>query len=202
MTDTLLPPSSTSLESALVQTAAAISELPTYRLWDPNTCPVVALPALAWALSVEQWDDAWPEAVKRDVCAAALPIHARKGTLWALRSALDAAGYVGAHIEEWFEYGGAPYTGKIHIHVYSEGIDDTTWATLWRIVEQNKNERSQFDVRLYLTVKSEVPRLAIAGQAAEEVTIWPWNTLDLSGSSVLSLALGAQSVETVTLYPQ
>lgn len=95
MTDrSLLPPSATALERAITEAAAPLGALPVPRLWDPWACPASALPALAWALSVDEWDDAWPEEVKRQVCAAALPMHARKGTVGSVRQVLRSVGLI------------------------------------------------------------------------------------------------------------
>jgi hypothetical protein len=50
-------------------------------LWDPWTCPIEILPYLAWSLSVDLWDDKWPEPKKRAVVAASFKNHRLKGTL-------------------------------------------------------------------------------------------------------------------------
>ncbi|STH81317.1 tail protein I (GpI) [Escherichia coli] len=67
MNDRLLPVGSSPLE---VAAAAAFSEIqrvpvPLRTLWNWRTCPVKLLPYLAWALSVDRWDEKWPEATKR-----------------------------------------------------------------------------------------------------------------------------------------
>jgi phage tail P2-like protein len=61
-------------------------------LWDPDTCPASLLPWLAWTLSVDTWDPTWTEAQRREVVRQSIPIHRRKGTVWAIRRALIAAG--------------------------------------------------------------------------------------------------------------
>ena len=95
MTDrSLLTPSATPLARAVTEAAAPLGALPVPRLWDPWACPAVALPALAWALSVDEWDDAWPEEVKRQVCADSLPVHARKGTVGSVRQVLRSVGLI------------------------------------------------------------------------------------------------------------
>ena len=75
MTNRLLPVGSSVLEVA----AAAVLELerapvPLRDLWNPKTA-VHLLPYLAWAFSVDRWDEAWPEDVKRGVVSAAFYIH-------------------------------------------------------------------------------------------------------------------------------
>lgn len=90
----LLPPSATPLARAITEAAAPLGALPVHRLWDPWACPPAALPALAWALSVDEWDDAWPEEVQRKVCADSLPVHARKGTVDSVRQVLRSVGLI------------------------------------------------------------------------------------------------------------
>lgn len=100
---TLLPPASTALERDLEQTTARATEVPTpfEALWDADTCPAHLLGWLAWALSVDEWDPAWPESVKRESIRIAPKLHQRKGTVWAIENALKATG-VTAHVTEWW----------------------------------------------------------------------------------------------------
>lgn len=71
-------------------------------LTDPATCPLDLLPWLAWAMSVDVWDPAWPEATKRAVIAAAPQAHRLKGTRKAVRLVLEALG-LNPTITEWWE---------------------------------------------------------------------------------------------------
>lgn len=98
---TLLPANATALERALALTVGRLSDLkPVDTLWNPALCPAPALPWLAWALSVDEWDSDWTEAQQREVIAASIDIHRHKGTLWSIRRALEAAGYGDAEIVE------------------------------------------------------------------------------------------------------
>lgn len=91
----LLPASASTLERRLAETLADAQALTVpANLWDPWSCPAVALPALAWALRVDEWDDAWPEPVRRQVCADAIEIHRRRGTRASIQRALRAVGLV------------------------------------------------------------------------------------------------------------
>ncbi|HJW26435.1 MAG TPA: phage tail protein I [Rhodocyclaceae bacterium] len=98
---TLLPPSSTPLERALSRAMGRFnppSVIPT--LWNPDTCPISVLPYLAWALSVDEWDEAWSIEKKREVVKEARGIHQKKGTLSAIRRALASVGQPDAEIIE------------------------------------------------------------------------------------------------------
>lgn len=64
-------------------------------LWNPWTCAPDQLPLLAWAWSVDIWNEAWPLARKRKVVAEARVFHERKTTVAGFRMAL---GYVEAEL--------------------------------------------------------------------------------------------------------
>ncbi len=102
MTASLLPPNSTDLERALDLTGARISavDAPIDLMWNPETCPTAFLPWLAWSLSVDEWDNAWPEGTKRAVIAASVWVHRHKGTVGAVKRALAKAGYGDATVVE------------------------------------------------------------------------------------------------------
>lgn len=111
----LLPPSTTPLERALsaVLAAAVNLDVPIRHLWNPETCPVALLPWLAWTVAVDQWDDNWPESVKRATIAGQAARHRKRGTPWAIKNALESRGYPECEIiehrqflNEWIEAGG------------------------------------------------------------------------------------------------
>lgn len=90
----LLPPNRTSLETALVDASALDADPgPIATLWSADLCPAPLLPWLAWALSVDEWDDHWPEPVQRDMVRTSILLHRRKGTVWSVKTALATIGY-------------------------------------------------------------------------------------------------------------
>ena len=109
----LLPPNSTpverTIEAATVRVGAV--PVPVDLMWRPESCPAAFLPWLAWSLSVDEWDDGWTEETKRQVIAASIAIHRRKGTIWAMRRALVAAGMGDAELIE--NYGIKTYNGTV-----------------------------------------------------------------------------------------
>jgi phage tail P2-like protein len=117
MSSHLLPPSATAAERALAEAVARVAAVPVPvgEMWSPADCPSASLPWLAWALSVDEWDSGWSDAVQREAIAASVDLHRKKGTLWAVRRALTAAGYADARVVEglpWLRHDGeALYDG-------------------------------------------------------------------------------------------
>lgn len=99
----LLPTASTPLEIALAGATAKLEPIPTplSHVWDVEHCPDEILPFLAYAWSVDEWNDAWTDAVKRSVIRESLWVHERKGTLGAVKRALSAMSYDTEVIEWW-----------------------------------------------------------------------------------------------------
>lgn len=116
----LLPPNATALERALAQ-AASMPHTPEVLAWlgDSQRCPVELLPWLAWAVSVDEWQDDWTEARKRAAVRAAVELHRKKGTPWAVLRALAVHGFEDCEIIEyasflqaWQESGGRYLDGS------------------------------------------------------------------------------------------
>lgn len=154
-----LPSPDKSLQRALALTeahrhAAINPQLTT--LWDPYACPLDLLPFLAWSLSVDYWDDGWPESVKRDVVAATPDVHRKKGTVDAVRSALAPFGFT-VSITEWWHTnpvgrrGTFSVTGFVTAAVYGdqENLLDARMQALARsFIRSSKPKSRVFDFQL------------------------------------------------------
>jgi phage tail-like protein len=91
----LLPANATPWETAVSLTSAERHPWPVdlvRAVWDPETCPEHLLGHLAWAMSVDIWDDTWGVDHKRAVISRSLDLHRRKGTLSAIRDHIDLVG--------------------------------------------------------------------------------------------------------------
>lgn len=82
------------LEQRAAEACAVISDLsvPLRDLWNPWKCPVKFLPYLAWAFSVDSWDENWSEEEKRIATSEAFWLHQRKGTIAAVRFVVEKWG--------------------------------------------------------------------------------------------------------------
>lgn len=116
--NSLLPPSATPMERALAGVTERLEQLPVpYRqLWNPDTCPVNLLPYLAWSMSVDEWDNDWPEHIKRQTVKDSLYQHRIKGSRLAVENAIASFGTT-ADILEWWEKSpeGIPHTFSVAI---------------------------------------------------------------------------------------
>lgn len=90
----LLPPNATALEDALSGAGGRLTALPSNidRVWDWETCPSNLLPWLAWAMSVDLWDENWPDETKRSIIRESFYLHQKKGTLYGITRYISYAG--------------------------------------------------------------------------------------------------------------
>jgi phage tail P2-like protein len=102
--DSLLPLNRSPLEIAIEQ-ALTSEQINTHnhiqmmqRIGSPLLAPVDLLPWLAWTVSVDYWQSELTEAVKREVIAQSKTLHAHKGSVLAVKKAIESAGY-GANSE-------------------------------------------------------------------------------------------------------
>ena len=121
----LLPPNSSPFEHRLADVVARATDLDLgIRLvWDAQKAPMDFLPFLAWAESVDLWDDKWSEEDKRNVTDTSVDIHRHKGTPYAIRQALRAAGYGEVEIFEGLDakyYDGSVTYGGTHFYSFYE----------------------------------------------------------------------------------
>jgi len=103
--DTLLPHASAlelGLEEEAAQKYCRLNADIIRDIHDPWKCPIEILPWLAYALSVDVWNDNWPEQTKRAMCANSLELHRHKGTHGGVEDALAVLG-VRATIVYWHQ---------------------------------------------------------------------------------------------------
>jgi len=150
----LLPFNALPAERAMSLSTARVGEVPVVigDLYNPATCPSALLPWLAWAESVDEWDSNWTEAQKRAVIAASRAVHEKKGTIGALRLAIEALGS-DITVEEWFEQvpPGDPYTFRVMLIIDQEVTNAAAIERIERVVLSAKNLRSHAEILPILT---------------------------------------------------
>lgn len=161
MANHLLPPNATPQERAVSETLSRTDTIsvPIRALWRPYDCPERLLPWLAWALSVDEWDEQWSEAQKRNAIDASVYLHRHKGTPAAVQRAVDLI-FEEAEVQEWFHYGGQPF----HFRVVSEGAftSERDYQRLIRLIESAKNARSWLEAIVIRSRITQVITLATA----------------------------------------
>lgn len=167
----LLPPNATPQELALEGAASRISNVPVLvrDIWNADTIPAGLLPWLAWAYSVDEWSADWTPAQRREAIKRSVSVHRYKGTIGAVREALDALGYI-VVIQEWFNKlpEGEAYTFNVQLTTDQVGIDQPALAKIFQVINSTKNLRSHLEeIEPIVVTRSEVFLGGVNGTGSE-----------------------------------
>ena len=173
----LLPLGSTPLEKRAAEILKSAVENPVIiaDLINPERCPPPLLAYLAWAFSVDKWDENWTDEVKRIAIKQAFFVHKHKGTIAAVKRVVEPIGYL-VELKEWFamQPQGKAGTFSITVEVSETGLNEQTYNELVRLVNDVK------------PVSRHLKKLAIA----------------VSPTGTMNVFLGLQTGEIITVYAQ
>ncbi|HDZ0830693.1 TPA: phage tail protein I [Klebsiella pneumoniae] len=174
MSSSLLPPGSSALERRLAQACSGISDLnvPLRDLWNPWRCPVKFLPYLAWAFSVDRWEEAWSETAKRQAVSDAFWIHQRKGTVATVRRVIEDMGY-SMTIKEWWEVADPAGTFRLEVDLNDIGITESMIKELERIIECTKPaSRHVSELNVSASLKGDIST-GVSLYCGEIISVYP-----------------------------
>ncbi|HBY5092829.1 phage tail protein I [Klebsiella oxytoca] len=176
MSNSLMATGSSVLEQRAAAACSVISDLsvPLRDLWNPWRCPVKFLPYLAWAFSVDRWEETWSETVKRQAVSDAFWIHQRKGTVAAVRRVIETLGY-SITLQEWWTVADPAGTFRLTVDLNDIGITEPMIKELERIIGDAKPVSRHIS---QLTLSASAYGTAHIGAAmvdGEVITVYPQN---------------------------
>ncbi|MCF4125047.1 phage tail protein I [Methylobacterium sp. SyP6R] len=209
--DDVLPGDATPLERAIADADARLDAIDTdlvRRIGGPRIAevPEPYLSRRAWARSVDVYDPAWPEAIRRAVIEVAPAVHIIKGALDATTLAL-AALRVETVITEWFEANppAKPYTVDIlalaRAKLYADGpvLDDRLLKAVFDTVMRTKPLSRGFRLRVGVALETGLG-LAPAAVAVSRVAVSADAILPMPPAAAsLGLAPAAAAVSRVAV---
>ena len=159
----LLPANSRPLEHALAGATAKLEPIPVPfdTIWDVDIAPDSLLPYLAYAWSVDEWNDNWTDDTKREVIKNSLWVHERKGTLGAVKRALLAMKY-DATVIEWFQKSPRGKAGTFSIELHpTTGIIADNIRQIRAVIDSVKRLSAHYDVYLGFTLPATIGAYAV-----------------------------------------
>ena len=171
----LLPPNASTLEVATDNTSAPLEKMPVpiRDIWNPDTCPVRLLPYLAWAFSVDRWDKDWPEQTKRDVIKSSMFVHQHKGTIGAIRRAIEPLGYL-VHVKEWWKINDTPGVFQVNIGIVNTGMSKRRYHEIAALIFENKpasRHLTGLNIEIETTLNVYWGAVSFTGSA---ITVYPY----------------------------
>lgn len=115
------------------------------RFWtEIDSVPEEMLDVLAYDLKIDWWDEGYTLEEKRQTIKDCFKIHKFKGTKYAVETAISAI-YPETTVEEWFEYGGQPYTFRLTIDATDVEVNTQQHRRVLERVAYYKNLRSHLE---------------------------------------------------------
>lgn len=200
MTDRLLPTGATLLELHAEQASAEVSAapVPLRPIWNPDTCPANLLPYLAWAFSVDRWDEGWDDDTKRGVIRQSYFVHRHKGTIGALRRAIQPLGYL-ISVTEWWQNGKEPGTFEMEIAALDAGITPQMYPELERIINDTKPcSRHLTRLAISLEVKGDIP-VSVGTYDGDTLTVYPYAPDAIETASPIKAGIALHIIDTLRI---
>ncbi len=174
MNNSLMASGSSVLEQRAAAACSSISDLsvPLRDLWNPWKCPVKFLPYLAWAFSVDRWEETWSETEKRQAISDAFWIHQRKGTVAAVRRVIETLGY-SMTLQEWWKVADPAGTFRLEIDLNDIGITETMIKELERIISDAKPVSRHISQLTLSTASTGTGWIGAATFDGEIITVYP-----------------------------
>lgn len=201
MSKELLPNNATLLERVLADVLVDDLNPPIRDLIDPDRCPPAFLPYLAWSYSVDRWDIEWSDAVKRGVIKASFDVHMRKGTVAALRRAIEPLGYL-IQIVEWWETDPPDPRGtfQLRIGVQEHGITEEMFREVERLIDDAK-PLSRHLLGLDINLDTRVPAFyGCALTDGDVLDILPWQPADIDIHVAAYQAVTDHTIDILDVY--
>lgn len=198
----LLPLNSTSLELAIEAATDEVTEIPLRTLYNPQTCPPHLLYHLAWAWSVDRWDEEWSEPVKRAAIAASFFIHEHKGTIGAIRRVVEPLGYL-IDVMEWWQTRpeGGPGTFALVVGVLDTGITEEMYYELTALIDDAKPvSRHLTGLAISLESKGAL-NIAVALYEGDVIDVYPPIMREIEVTGTIGVTGRETSIDILDVYP-
>ncbi|MFK7703047.1 phage tail protein I [Pseudomonas caspiana] len=197
----LIPLNSVTLERGLEAAADELTVVPLRTLYNPDTCPAHLLYQLAWAWSVDRWDNTWSESVKRAAIRASFYVHKHKGTIGAIRRVVEPLGYL-VQVQEWWETvpEGVPGTFALEVGVLETGITEQTYQELVWLIDDAK-PLSRHLTGLAISLESTGRQyMSACLYDGDEIDVYPPVPRDIDVTGSFGLVARETSIDTLDVF--
>ena len=197
----LLPLNSTQLERGIEAAIDHNPAIPIRTLYNARTCPAHLLHQLAWAWSVDRWDNRWSEQTKRAAIESTFFIHAYKGTIGALRRVVEPLGYLLEVIEWWQTVPqGEAGTFVLKVGVLETGITEEMYQELTSLIDDARPvSRHMSGLAISLETSGTVFMGACVYEG-DELSVYPPTQRDIDVSGHLPIGGREHHIDTMDIY--
>lgn len=150
--------------------------------------PELLIDILAYDMHVDWYDYSFPLKIKRNILKGSVKVHKKMGTKYAVENVLQDV-YRTAAVEEWFEYGGKPYTFRINVDVAEWGLTEETSREIEGKMKFYKNLRSHCDgIFYYLGAGSTVVKVSAYAVMGSVLKVKAYTKSKIISSGMVAVA--------------
>lgn len=161
--------------------------------------PEKLIDILAYDMHIDWYNYKYPLEIKRRLVKSSIKVHKKLGTKYAVETVLKNV-YKTAVVEEWFEYGGQPYTFRIKVGVGDEGLSENTSREIESKMQFYKNLRSHCSSIFYiLKVERAEVKVAAFQKMGGKLKVKPFMESTLRAKTVRKLRSYQRSKLTMTI---
>ena len=135
-----------------------------------DALPEDLLDILAYDFKVDWWDYNYTIEQKRQTLKDSFLVHKHLGTKFAVRTAISGI-YPNSTVEEWFEWGGDPYTFRLHINASNVTVDLDRHYRVLELANFYKNLRSHLCAVDYVIEADEPETIRLGVQLGSITTV-------------------------------
>ena len=166
--------------------------------------PEPILKMLAWENRVyfREWQLAQTIEAKRDLVKNSFELNQRRGTRWAVERVLDLV-EITATVQEWFEYGGAPYHFSVNIYqIQDRGLSAEEFDTALNLIDQYKPLRSLLE-SIDATLDAEQVNIyaSVVNTISGVLDVYSYTAETLEESVTAIAGVGRTMALTLDVYP-
>lgn len=165
-----------------------------------SALPEALLDILAKDFKVDWYLSDAPIETKKAQILSCFAVHRQLGTKAAVVSVLQSI-FKDAKIEEWFEYGGPPYSFRLEVTVSENGISAEQQQRALEKIKYYKNVRSWLERVNYTCESTGKLRTGAYAAAMSYVEIWPELVERLDASAALSVGGAVGMGGRLEIYP-
>ena len=149
------------------------ARLSTIRTWDKiDEFNETECDEMAWELNIDWYDSTYPIEVKRNLIKNYISTKRKSGTKSAVVSVLRSI-FKDVNIEEWYEYGGTPYSFRLEVSVPENGVTAEQQRQALENIKYYKNMRSQLERVNYTNESTGIVKFGAYTDVVKCIEIWP-----------------------------
>lgn len=158
---------SEALDTLINETGKGVRRL---RTWDQiDALTEAELDELAHELNIDWWNPSWDIGKKQATAKTAISVMRNRGTKAAMQTVLESV-FGSGNVEEWFEYGGEPYSFRVNL---ATEFTEEQFREFISLMYKTKNVRSWLEnIEKKYEARMDMRHAGTGASSANEISVF------------------------------